>query len=150
MMILAIFTEAAVPKENLEPIVNIYRLDTSALVIEDADMTEVGAGQYTYDFTTWDKTLDYSVICDSVTLTGSERYAFSSIPADKLQTGVIDVQDNYKADLTAISELIDELHKLQGLDISNPMTVTPTSREAGSITQEITGDGIVSTTVTRT
>jgi hypothetical protein len=37
----------------------------------------------------------------------------------------------------------------KGLDISNPMTVTPTSRVAGSIDLDITGDGETTTTVTR-
>jgi hypothetical protein len=44
---------------------------------------------------------------------------------------------------------IDELHKLQGLDADNPMTVTPTSRVAGTISQVISGDGETTTTVTR-
>ena len=44
---------------------------------------------------------------------------------------------------------LDELYKLQGLDASNPMTVTPTSRVAGSISQVISGDGVDITTVTR-
>lgn len=80
MTILAMFTESAVPRTLLEPTIKIYRLDTNALTIEDADMTEVGNGQYSYDFTAWDSDIDYSVICDSVTLTGSERYAYTIIP----------------------------------------------------------------------
>lgn len=44
---------------------------------------------------------------------------------------------------------IDELHKLEGLDSSNPVTTTPTSRDAGSISQVISGDGITTSTVTR-
>ena len=44
---------------------------------------------------------------------------------------------------------LDELHKLQGLDSGSPMTVTPTSRDAGSISQVISGDGETTTTVTR-
>lgn len=44
---------------------------------------------------------------------------------------------------------LDELHKIQGLDIDNPMTVTPDSRIAGDIELEITGDGETTTTVTR-
>lgn len=44
---------------------------------------------------------------------------------------------------------LDELWKLQGLDISNPMTVTPTNRDAGSVGQVISGDGETTTTVTR-
>ena len=48
-----------------------------------------------------------------------------------------------------IFNVVDELHKIQGLDISNPMTVTPTTRDAGSIHLDITGDGETTTTVTR-
>ena len=50
---------------------------------------------------------------------------------------------------TAEATQLDELHKLQGLDISNPMTVTPTSRAAGTISQTISGDGETTSTVTR-
>ena len=48
------------------------------------------------------------------------------------------------------SKKLDELHRLQGLDADNPMTVTPTARTAGNITQAITGDGLTTSTVTRT
>ena len=50
---------------------------------------------------------------------------------------------------TSESNQLDELHKLQGLDASNPMTVTPTSRVAGTISQTISGDGENTSTVTR-
>ena len=42
-----------------------------------------------------------------------------------------------------------EVHKILGLDDTAPMTVTPTSRVAGTISQTISGDGVSSTTVTR-
>ena len=45
---------------------------------------------------------------------------------------------------------IDDLHKFQGLDMANPMIVTPTSRATGTIQQTISGDGVNSTTITRT
>lgn len=45
--------------------------------------------------------------------------------------------------------LVDEMHKLQGLDPANPMTVTPTSRTVGTINQEIGGDGTTNSIVTR-
>jgi hypothetical protein len=44
---------------------------------------------------------------------------------------------------------LDELHKLQGLDSGNPMTVTPTTRVSGPINLNLSGDGTTSTTVTR-
>jgi len=51
--------------------------------------------------------------------------------------------------LDQIQTLVDELHKIQGLDADNPMTVTPDSRVSGAIELEITGDGETTTTVTR-
>lgn len=43
-----------------------------------------------------------------------------------------------------------ELWREKGLDIDNPMTVTPATRAAGSAQdQTISGDGITTTTVTR-
>lgn len=60
------------------------------------------------------------------------------------------------SDISAIETLIlalqikvDELHRIEGLDDINPMTVTPTTRTAGDITLHITGDGVTSNTVTR-
>ena len=44
---------------------------------------------------------------------------------------------------------VTEIHAIHGLDITNALTVTPTLRSAGAITQAITGDGTTSTIVTR-
>lgn len=44
---------------------------------------------------------------------------------------------------------ITETHKIQGLDATAPMTVTPSSRVAGTISLAITGDGETTSTVTR-
>jgi hypothetical protein len=93
MKVLAIFTESAVAKEGLTPTVDIYRLDTNVLAVDGAAMTEVGDGQYSYDFTAWDSSIDYSVTCDSVSLTGSERYAYSSISAARVIEDVLSTDD---------------------------------------------------------
>lgn len=60
------------------------------------------------------------------------------------------------ATLESIEELlldiqykVDELWKLQGMDIDFPMTVTPTLRETNGIQLAITGNGTTTTTVTR-
>jgi hypothetical protein len=44
---------------------------------------------------------------------------------------------------------VTEIHAIHGLDIANALTVTPTLRSAGAITQAITGDGTTNTIVTR-
>lgn len=56
---------------------------------------------------------------------------------------------NVQAALAAEIVKIGEIHAIHGLDIANALTVTPTLRSAGAITQAITGDGTTSTIVTR-
>ena len=57
--------------------------------------------------------------------------------------------DSFGGSFNIVHILINELHRLQGLDSANPMTVTRTTRHAGNINQQITGDGENTTTVTR-
>ena len=56
---------------------------------------------------------------------------------------------NVRTELTPELTEIGEIHAIHGLDIANALTVTPTSRTSGAITQAITGDGTTSTIVTR-
>ena len=44
---------------------------------------------------------------------------------------------------------LDELYKIQGLNAATPMVVTPTTRTAGTINLDLSGDGETITTVTR-
>ena len=60
-------------------------------------------------------------------------------------TNAAAVRTNLTAELTQITEV----HKIHGLDIANALTVTPSLRSAGAITQAITGDGTTNTVVTR-
>jgi hypothetical protein len=66
-----------------------------------------------------------------------------------VETGVSGLTSGESQILSTMNSLVDELHKLQGLDITNPLTVTQTQRTAGSIVQALTGDGLNTTTVTR-
>ena len=54
-----------------------------------------------------------------------------------------------RTELTPELTEITEVHAIHGLDIANALTVTPTSRTAGAITQSISGDGTTNTVVTR-
>jgi len=56
---------------------------------------------------------------------------------------------NVRTELTPELTQVTEVHKIHGLDIANALTVTPTLRSAGAITQAITGDGTTNTIVTR-
>jgi hypothetical protein len=54
-----------------------------------------------------------------------------------------------RTELTPELTEIGEIHAIHGLDIANALTVTPTSRTSGAITQSISGDGTTNTVVTR-
>lgn len=57
--------------------------------------------------------------------------------------------DANSSKMELIRLLAQELHRIQGLDVLTPMVVTPTTRTAGPITLDISGDGETITTVTR-
>jgi hypothetical protein len=56
---------------------------------------------------------------------------------------------NVRTELAPELTEITEVHAIHGLDIANALTVTPTSRTSGAITQSISGDGTTNTVVTR-
>ena len=113
-------------------------------------------------------TFELSTVNDNIINTGNSNWAtatgFSTFdPSTDTVANVTNVANNAdmrgtdgantiapeNGKIANIEELVDELHKLQGLDASNPMTVTPTSRTTGRISQTISGDGQTTTTVTR-
>jgi hypothetical protein len=98
MILSAYFAEAGTPKIGLNPTINIYNLDTSALVVAAAAMVGVGDGFYTYTFAAHNPEIHYSFICDAgVALTGAQRYSIGSIDPDPMFTsnveGSITVQE---------------------------------------------------------
>jgi hypothetical protein len=69
-----------------------------------------------------------------------------------IETGVSGLTDSESQSLREINQalaLVREIHRLNGLDPDNPLTVTTSSRETGDIVQTITGDGTTTSTVTR-
>lgn len=84
MYIPAAFFENGAPKTGLTPTITIYDLSDNSKVVNAKNMTEVAEGGYKYNFTTRDITKSYYVICDSVTLTGGDRYAVSDIEVSPL------------------------------------------------------------------
>ena len=78
MLATAYFSEDGSPKTGLSPTLDIIDLSDNSVVINDGAMTEVGQGWYKYTFAGYDNSKDYAILCDSVTLIGSERYAVGS------------------------------------------------------------------------
>lgn len=54
-----------------------------------------------------------------------------------------------RTEITPELDEIGEIHLIHGLKSGSALTVTPSSRAAGAISQNITGDGVASSTVTR-
>lgn len=78
MWVLAAFSEDGEPALGLSPTVRIRDVLNGSLIITDDPMVEKGDGFYGYDFTAYDVTKDYAIRCDSVTLSGTDRYTYSS------------------------------------------------------------------------
>ena len=74
MYFTAYFSESGVPKTGLSPTITIQKVSDNSVVVNAQAMTEVGNGFYKYSYTT-DNDESYVGVADSVTLTGSERYA---------------------------------------------------------------------------
>jgi len=101
MWILASFTQGGVPALGLVPLVYIRDVETSVLVISGAVMAEKGDGFYGYDFSAYIPSRDYSIMCDSVTLSGVERYTYSTsgeynevLDSIESTVGVVDIRTN--------------------------------------------------------
>jgi hypothetical protein len=77
------------------------------------------------------------------------------IPASLDATGVHSALDTYvnkddfKASISGVQILVEELHKVRGLSSGSPTTFTPTAITTDGITLSISGDGINSSVVTR-
>lgn len=78
MWLLAFFTQDGMPETGLSPLIKVINVETDAVIINNAAMSETGDGFYKYDFSAYDPEIDYAIICDSVTLSGSERYTYAS------------------------------------------------------------------------
>ena len=85
-------------------------------------------------------------------LTGNMALEDSALPFFRTRsgrTGAILGLANFVTAISKVASDVQELWQLSGLDLSNPMTVTPTSRDAGDISQVISGGGVATSTVTR-
>ena len=77
MWISTYFTLNYVGATGLFPIIKIRLVEDGSLVASGT-MSELGDGFYRYDFPYYDRTLDYMISCDAVTLPSAERYKASA------------------------------------------------------------------------
>jgi len=74
MWITTYFHIAGAPAEGLSPIVRIRDVESAGTVVETGTMDDLGDGIYTYEFTGYDITTEYAILCDAVTLPNNYRY----------------------------------------------------------------------------
>ena len=75
MWITSFFTQNGIPKINLTPTINITRISDDMPVVVSGVMLELGGGSYKYDFTDYEITSNYFILCDGgPTLSNYERY----------------------------------------------------------------------------
>ena len=78
MKITTFFTDKGTPSIGLSATIDIWKLDGTQIITAQA-MSEIAGGFYVYDFTTYDEDENYVIRADgSSTLTGSDRYSYSS------------------------------------------------------------------------
>lgn len=121
--------------------------------------TEIGSGSYYVDLSTTDAgtagplfvkgaegTIDTIIaIYNVVNANNGGLAALPDAAADA--AGGLPISDAGGFDVDALSLHVDELWKLHGLDMANPLTVSESARAAGAINQTITG--AATKTVTR-
>jgi len=77
MYITAFFTSSGVPITGLSPTIRIRDVSDNSLLVTDAAMSEIGDGNYKYNFITYDLHKDYAIRCDGgALLPDSERYTY--------------------------------------------------------------------------
>lgn len=132
MLLTAFFSDKGVPKIGLSPTIDIWE-DDATHVVNAQNMTEIAGGFYKYDFGGYDESKEYSIRADGgVGLVANDRYVYGTNEVgqvtedltdikgtgfvkdtdslidirpetDKIQMGIIDVPNNYKADVSLLA-----------------------------------------------
>ena len=146
MLVLAFFSEDGAPATGLSPVVRIRDAATGSVAVNNAAMTEVGDGFYKYNFSSFDTSKDYTIICDSVTLTGYERYTYATSEDRGLVSDIDTTLDAVGVTTTLIKKVqINRLELVDGStnnwvlyddDDSTPLLVFDvTDRDGNAIAQ---------------
>jgi hypothetical protein len=125
----------------------------STVTLEPVGTLCVGQTIVVTDQDTGNKQVRFILIYDTGTNTATVDSPWCNIPTAGDEYQLTTVRDplitrNNHPDGTVGAE-IDEMYLIHGLKDGEVLTVTPTSRTAGSIAQTIGGDGTTTTTVSR-
>jgi hypothetical protein len=137
--------------------IDIYDLSDNSLAVDGAAVTEIGGtGYFKYNYSALiDPTKEFLYVMTDGTTEVSGKLVFRSadligevrpLPPASIENSDAVWDDT---DGAAVTTQTTELHKLQGLTLGKPMTVTPTSRIVDDVELAITGDGETTSTVER-
>jgi hypothetical protein len=100
MNILSFFTKSGIPATGLlTPTVKVIEVPSGSIAVNNQDMTELSNGFYFYDFTTYDFTKDYAILCDGTNeLTGSERYVIAGNESYSIELIKSEITEIIKSD----------------------------------------------------
>ncbi len=128
----------------------LFRKSAGSIVISNY----TGGQTCVFEFNQGEITIDSSCTSGTVELGGIYKLNNNGTLTvveknESIARSVLDALSNDHLKAGSIGKVMEELYKLQGMKSGEPMTVTRTSRVAGDVVLDITGDGQVSTTVTR-
>jgi hypothetical protein len=126
---------------------------TNTVTLEPITTLCIGQTVVVTDQATGNKQVRFILSFDSDTNTATVDTQWCDIPTagDEYQLTTVRspliARNDYPAG--TIGAEINEMHLIQGLSAGDTLTVTPTSRTAGAVSQTIGGDGTTTTTVSR-
>jgi hypothetical protein len=126
---------------------------TNTVTLEPITTLCIGQTVVVTDQDTGNKQVRFILSFDSDTNTATVDTQWCDIPTagDEYQLTTVRspliARNDYPAG--TIGAEINEMHLIQGLSAGETLTVTPTSRTAGAVSQTIGGDGTTTTTVSR-
>ena len=156
MDILAFFTNSGAPALGLSPTIRIRDVSDNSLLITDAVMSEVGDGNYKYDYVAYDLHKNYSIRCDGgVVLPAGERYTYggnenyiedieNSTLSDgvtgleqdiaEVNANVLEVNTNVLAVSASLVDVSNDIKRLLGLVHENIFIDNPVYSGDGDLT----------------
>jgi len=138
MLIITNFTNNGIPATGLSPIINIINAVTKAVIVNDAQMEEIGNGFYKYDFTDYNSVIDYVIQCDGgASLPDNERYSFGTNTFNDVALEV--TSQNIKADTSGLIEHRQISGENRERIIELQIQVDDTQGQINSMREEIEG-----------
>lgn len=103
MNLTAYFDDAGSPATGLSATITVWNL-SGTIIVNAVGMTEVAGGFYTYDFTTYDDTVDYCIRADGgATLDDADRYVVAGNELNQITERTDNLPDSPANEATVLA-----------------------------------------------